>query len=117
MQRVWPRTGFKPAVSSFPKAVILDTCIIQDTNESADLTSAQFQKMKKTPTTKLNFFPSEVPFRPKKLTDPSPSRTKHEFLFVFLAQSYFHLPKRTIRNAISCKILLQQTLKVQGSTQ
>ena len=58
--------GFEPATSRFRTAVTPDICIIQDTNDSADLNSAhqgQFQEKEKTPTTELNTFLSEIFFR------------------------------------------------------
>ena len=57
MWKLWPAVGFEPANSGFPTAVKPDTCIIQDTNDSAYLNSArhgQFQEKEKTPTTDLN---------------------------------------------------------------
>ena len=48
----------------------------------------------------------------KKLIDPFFTRGIHNDLDVYyLAQSYFDLPKRTIRNNSIIKILFQQTLK------
>ena len=46
-----------------------DTCNIQDTNDSADLTSARhgrFQEKEKTPTTELNIFLSKKKFATEK---------------------------------------------------
>ena len=59
-KKIWPSAALEPAISGFPTTVTPDTCIEQDTNNSADLNSArheQFQeKEKKPPTTELNVF-------------------------------------------------------------
>ena len=48
----------------------------------------------------------------KKLIDPFCTRRKDNYLNVYcLSQSYFDLPKRTIRNNSNIIILFQQTLK------
>ena len=48
----------------------------------------------------------------QKLKDPFFTRGRHNLCDVFyLSQSYFELPKRTIRNMSNIIILLQQTLK------
>ena len=48
----------------------------------------------------------------QKLIDPFFTRGRHNYLDVYyLSQSYFYLPKRTIRNNSNIIILFQQTLK------
>ena len=48
----------------------------------------------------------------QKLIDPFFTRGRHNDLDVnYLSQSYFYLPKRTIRNTSNIIILFQQTLK------
>ena len=49
----------------------------------------------------------------QKLIDPFFTRGRHNFLSqsYYLSQSYFEVPKRTIRNNSNLKILFQQTLK------
>ena len=52
----------------------------------------------------------------QKLIDPFFTRGRHNDLDVYyLSQSYFDLPKRTIRNNSNTKILFQQTLKDVGN--
>ena len=49
----------------------------------------------------------------QKLIDPFFTRGRHKFCYVFdLSQSYFDVPKKTIRNNSNIIILFQQTLKV-----
>ena len=50
-RKIWSVARFQPATSCFRTAVTSATCIIQDTNDSADLNSArhgQFQEKEKT---------------------------------------------------------------------
>ena len=54
--------GFEPAIYVFQTAVNRDTCIVQDTSDSAGLRTArhgQFQEKEKKLTTELNISPSK----------------------------------------------------------